>query len=71
MFVADGGNIPLTAASDTFSTYKYASIGFNSQSLAGIKVTDFEVVAPIGTKQPITYDCVRNAGTSVTGACQR
>lgn len=91
MFVADGGNLPLTASSDTYSNYKYNSIGFDSHSLAPIQVcisskceisaaltrfkfafsqiTDFEVVSTSSTLQSITFDCVREADTTVTGVC--
>jgi len=58
MFLADGGNIPLTFADDKFTTHKYANINFNTHSLYGIQVTDFEVVshtAPI----VLTDNCVR------------
>ncbi|MGC9158353.1 MAG: hypothetical protein ACP5FH_05130, partial [Terracidiphilus sp.] len=44
MFLADGGNIALTAQSDMDTTAKYADVGFGSHDLWGLKVTDFEVV---------------------------
>ena len=59
MFLADQGNIALTAQSDDDTTTKYADVGFNSHSLFPIQVSDFEVV-----KMPPliswTGDCVRN-----------
>jgi serine/threonine-protein kinase len=60
MVLADGGNLPLTAEVDTYTTHKWddAAISMDSHSLFGIQASDFEVVAtdpPI----PLTYDCVR------------
>lgn len=60
MFLADGGNVPLTAEADTYTTHKWnePGIGIDSHALFGIRATDFEVVAappPIA----LTYDCVR------------
>ena len=61
MVLADGGNVPLTAEVDTYTTHKWddAAVSIDSHSLFGIQASDFEVVvadAPI----PLTYDCVRN-----------
>ena len=60
MVLADGGNVPLTAEVDTYTTHKWddADISMDSHSLFGIQASDFEVVA---TDAPIdlTYDCVR------------
>jgi serine/threonine-protein kinase len=60
MVLADGGNVPLTAEVDTYTTHKWdePAISMDSHSLFGIQPTDFEVVA---TDAPIdlTYDCVR------------
>ena len=44
MFLADGGNIALTAQSDKDTKAKYADVGFDTHSLWPLKVTDFEVV---------------------------
>lgn len=44
MFLADGGNIALTAADDKYTTAKYSQVGFGTQDLTGLKVTDFEMV---------------------------
>ncbi len=58
MFLADGGNIALTAANDGFTTHKWTDVGVDSHSLAAIKVSDMEVV-DMGT--PVaSSDCVRN-----------
>ena len=61
MYLADGGNVPLTAEADTYTTHKWdeAAISMDSHSLSGIAVTDFEVIAadaPID----LTYDCLRD-----------
>jgi serine/threonine-protein kinase len=59
MFLADGGNIALTAQSDQDTQTKYAGVDFNSTDLSSLKPTDFEVVQ-LGPTIPLTYDCVRN-----------
>jgi serine/threonine-protein kinase len=59
MFLSDGGNITLTAQSDKDTKAKYADLDFDSHSLYGLKVTDFEVV-DMGTPIHLTYDCKRN-----------
>jgi len=59
MLLSDGGNIALTAASDTYTTHKWADLGIDSHSLFGVAVTDMEVV-DLGPTIPLTYDCVRN-----------
>jgi serine/threonine-protein kinase len=59
MILADGGNIALTAQSDKDTKAKYADMDFDSHSLYGLKVTDFEVVE-MGTPIHLTYNCVRN-----------
>lgn len=60
MFLADGGNIALTAADDRFTTHKWTDpdVNVDSQALKSIQVTDFDVV-DMGT--PIqSGDCTRN-----------
>jgi hypothetical protein len=59
MFLADGGNIALSAQSDADTKAKYADSDFDSHSLWGLKVTDFEVV-DMGTPIHLTYNCIRN-----------
>lgn len=59
MFLADSGNITLTAQSDRDTTAKYSDVGFGPHDLQALKVTDFEVV-DAGEPIPLTYDCVRN-----------
>ena len=62
MFLADGGNIALTIASDRFSTAKWSALGVtNNRSLASLAVDDFEVV-DYGTEVDCKADdsCHRN-----------
>lgn len=59
MFLADGGNITLTAQSDRDTITKYADVDFGPRDLESIKVTAFEVLDG-GARIPLTYDCVRN-----------
>lgn len=44
MFLADGGNVPLTVASDRFTQHKWSETEFTVSDLNSLKVTDFEVV---------------------------
>jgi serine/threonine-protein kinase len=63
MFLADGGNIALTAQSDDFTVAKWATMNFDSHSLYGILPADFEVVQTTSispTRITLTYDCVPN-----------
>lgn len=60
MLLADGGNVPLTAEADTYTTHKWdePAISMDSHSLFGIEPNDFEVIEadpPID----LTYECVR------------
>lgn len=59
MFLADGGDIALTAQSDQDTTAKYAVLGFGARDLQSIKVTDFEVL-DLGPLIRSSHDCVRN-----------
>ena len=59
MFLADGGNIALTAQSDTDTMAKYTDVDFGPGDLQSLKVTDFEIVDE-GEPIPLTDDCVRN-----------
>ena len=59
MLLSDGGNIALTAASDTYTAHTWSEVGVDSHSLFGIAVSDMEVV-DLGPTIPLTYDCVRN-----------
>jgi serine/threonine-protein kinase len=57
MYHADGGQVALTAQSDRHTTAKWAGL-LGAQDLAGLKVTDFEVIDH-GSMIPLTYDCNR------------
>ena len=59
MFLADGGNIALTAQNDADTQAKYADLDFGPHSLQDLKVTDFEIVDE-GKPIQLTDDCVRN-----------
>lgn len=59
MYLADGGNITLSAQNDADTTAKYADVDFGPHDLQALKVTDFEVVNE-GKPIRLTYDCVRN-----------
>lgn len=57
MFLADQGNIALTAQSEMDTETKYADVGFDSHSLWPIQVTDFEVLE-LGKPIPLTRNCI-------------
>jgi serine/threonine-protein kinase len=61
MFLADGGNIALTAANDQFTTAKWtdADVNVGSQDLFPLQVTDFEVV-DLGALVTTGDNCIRN-----------
>ncbi len=60
MVLSDGGNIPVTIQSDRFTTHKWSEVGIvDSTALSVLTPADFEVV-DLGTRIPLTYDCVRN-----------
>jgi hypothetical protein len=62
MFLADGGNIALTIASDRLSAAKWSALGItNNRSLASLAVGDFEVV-DYGAEVDwnADTDCIRN-----------
>jgi serine/threonine-protein kinase len=61
MFLADAGNIALTAADDRFTNAKWsdANVNLSAQDLYAIQVTDFEVVN-LGTPIDWSGDCMRN-----------
>ncbi|GDX80805.1 hypothetical protein LBMAG42_26160 [Deltaproteobacteria bacterium] len=61
MFLADGGNIALTAEADARSTHKWADLFEDgSHALWGIEPDDFEVVALQGEAVPLTFECERS-----------
>ena len=57
MYLADGGNITLTAQSDKHTVHKWSGL-LGSHDLSALKVTDFEVISH-GAALPWTDDCVR------------
>jgi serine/threonine-protein kinase len=59
IFLADGGNIALTAQNDADTKAKYTDVDFGSQDMDALKVTDFEVIDG-GKPIRLTNDCVRN-----------
>jgi len=59
MYLADGGNMALTAQNDADTKAKYSDLDFGPRDLQSLKVTDFEVLDS-GPAIPLTYDCVRN-----------
>lgn len=58
MFLADGGNVALTAQSDRFTTHKWAGL-LGPHDLRPLQVIDFEMVHA-GQRFPYTGDCDRN-----------
>jgi hypothetical protein len=59
MLLADGGQVPLTAADDRFTEHKWAEVGVDEDALTAIAVSDMEVV-DLGEPITATGDCVRN-----------
>jgi serine/threonine-protein kinase len=57
MFLADGGNIALTAQSDFYTKAKWSGL-LGASDLSGLQVTDFEMVDG-GARIPLTLDCTR------------
>ncbi len=57
LFLADGGNIALTAQSDRFTTAKWDGL-LGPRDLDTLQVTDFEMIDG-GRRIPFTGDCVR------------
>ena len=58
MLLADGGQVPLTAADDRFTEHKWSEVGVDENAMTDIGVSDMEVV---DLADPITAtgDCVR------------
>ncbi|TCK27275.1 hypothetical protein [Pseudonocardia endophytica] len=59
MYLSDGGEIALTFAADRNATAKWADLGIDARSFAGLTVDDFAVVDH-GPEVPSTYACERN-----------
>jgi serine/threonine-protein kinase len=58
MFLADGGQVTLTARSDRFTTRKWDGL-LGPRDLQALRPADFEMV-DAGARIPLTLDCVRN-----------
>jgi hypothetical protein len=58
MFLADGGQVTLTARSDRFTRAKWDGL-LGPRDLAALRPRDFEMVDG-GGRIPLTLDCVRN-----------
>lgn len=58
MYMADGGNIALTAQSDVVGCATWEEVGLGPQDLNMLKATDFDVIDHGPTKD-VTYDCTR------------
>lgn len=58
MYMADGGNIALTAQADVVSCATWAEVDLGPQDLNMLKATDFEVIDH-GPTMDVTYDCTR------------
>jgi serine/threonine-protein kinase len=58
MYLADGGNVALTAQSDLLSSVTWAQVGLDSHALGALKATDFDVI-DYGTPIDVTYNCTR------------
>lgn len=57
MFLADGGNITLTARSDRFTEHKWADV-LGSHDMEDLQPSDFELL-DAGDPIELTYDCQR------------
>jgi hypothetical protein len=60
MYLADGGSIPITIATDKFSAVTWDSLGVDSHSLNALTPGDFEVVKYSTPIDGSHLDCVRN-----------
>ena len=58
MYMADGGNIALTAQDDVVGCAKWADVDLGPLDLNMLKATDFEVIDH-GPTMDVTYDCQR------------
>lgn len=59
MFMADGGNIALTAQADVVGCATWAEVDLGPQDLSVLKATDFEVIDH-GPTIDVTYECMRD-----------
>ena len=58
MYMADGGNIALTAQADVVSCATWAEVDLGPQDLNMLKATDFDVIDH-GPTMDVTYECMR------------
>jgi len=58
MYMADGGNIALTAQADVVGCATWAEVDLGPQDLNVLKATDFEVIDH-GPTMDVTYECTR------------
>jgi serine/threonine-protein kinase len=58
MFLADGGNVTFTAATDDLTTHKYADLNYDDAMLQTLSWNDFEVV-DLGTRFAYHDSCSR------------
>lgn len=59
MFLADGGNVALTARSDRSTSTTWKELGFDSHALVEIEPQDFELLE-LPEPIPLTFECERN-----------
>ncbi|HEY0136949.1 MAG TPA: hypothetical protein VGB85_22860 [Nannocystis sp.] len=62
MYMADGGNIALTAQADVVGCATWAEVDLGPQDLNMLKATDFEVIDH-GPTMDVTYECGRTPVT--------
>ncbi len=58
MYLADGGNVALTARADHGTEHTWDELGIDSHALEALEPEDFELVA-LGARRELTFDCVR------------
>jgi hypothetical protein len=59
MFLADGGNVALTARSDRSTEHTWKELGFDSHALVAIEPYDFELLK-LGDPIELNFECVRS-----------
>lgn len=58
LYLADGGNVALTARADHGTEHTWEELGIDSHALDVLEPRDFELVE-LGARQELTFDCVR------------
>jgi serine/threonine-protein kinase len=61
LYLADGGNVALTARADHGTEHTWDELGVDSHALDVLQPADFELVE-LGARQDLTFDCVRAEG---------